>query len=97
MGGRSIFRVDNLGSLEVSYPVDHVRAEDSFTCSLLRIYFSSSMIDIRRLKGFASERLHSGSRLRNVLLSERDQLKVNDFLAKMDIWITLLNLETANP
>jgi len=55
------------------------------------------MIDIRRLKGFASERLHSGSRLRNVLLSERDQLKVNDFLAKMDIWITLLNLETANP
>ena len=54
------------------------------------------MIDIRSLKGFASERLHSGSGLRNVLLSERDQLGVNDFLAKMDVWITLLNLETAN-
>jgi len=54
------------------------------------------MIDIRSLKGFASERLHTSSQLRNVLLSERDQLKVNDFLAKMDIWITLLNLETAN-
>jgi len=53
------------------------------------------MIDIRSLKGFASERLHSSSGLRNVLLSERDQLGVNDFLAKMDIWITLLNLETA--
>ena len=54
------------------------------------------MVDIRRLKGFAFERLPSSSRLRDVLLSERDQLKVNDFLAKMDIWITLLNLETAN-
>jgi len=63
----------------------------------LRLYLSNSMIDIRSLKGFALERLHSSSRLRNVLLSERDQLKVNDFLAKMDIWITLLNLETANP
>jgi len=54
------------------------------------------MIDIRSLKGFAGERLPSSSRLRNVLLSERDQLKANDFLAKMDIWMTLLNLETAN-
>jgi len=54
------------------------------------------MIDIRSLKGFAVERLPSSSRLRNVLLSERDQLKANDFLAKMDIWMTLLNLETAN-
>ncbi len=55
------------------------------------------MIDIRRLKRFAVENLPSYSQLRIVLLSERDQLKVNDFLAKMDIWITLLNLETANP
>ena len=54
------------------------------------------MVDIRRLKGFASERLPSSSRLRNVLLSERDQLTVNDFLAKMDIWMMLLNLETRN-
>jgi len=40
------------------------------------------MIDIRRLKGFTSERLHSSSRVRNVLLSEREQLTVNDFLTK---------------
>ncbi len=54
------------------------------------------MIDIVRLKRFASDKLPGNSRLGSVLLSERDQLKVNDFLAKMDIWITLLNLETAN-
>jgi hypothetical protein len=54
------------------------------------------MIDIRRLKGFASERLNTRSRVRNVLLSEREQLTVNDFLTKMDIWITLFNQETAN-
>jgi len=59
-------------------------------------YFSGSMIDIRRLKGFASERLNTRSRVRNVLLSEREQLTVNDFLTKMDIWITLFNQETAN-
>ena len=49
-----------------------------------------------RLKRFASDNLPSNSRLRSVLLSERDQLKVNDFLAKMDVWMTLLNMETAN-
>ena len=59
-------------------------------------YFSGSMIDIRRLKGSVSARLHSSSRVRNVLLSERAQLTVNDFLTKMGIWITLFNLETAN-
>jgi hypothetical protein len=46
-------------------------------------YFSGSIIDIRRLKGFGTERLHSRSRVRNVLLSEREQLTVNDFLTKM--------------
>ena len=55
------------------------------------------MIDIGRLKGFAAERLSPGSRLRSVLLSERERLTVNDFLAKMDTWITLLNLEMADP
>lgn len=61
--------------------------------SLVCLYSSIGMIDIGRLKGFAVERLPSGSRLRSVLLSERDQLTVNDFLAKMDVWVTLINLE----
>ena len=51
------------------------------------------LVDIRRLKGFASERLGGNYRLKVVLLSERDLLTVTDFLAKMDIWLKLLNIE----
>jgi len=54
------------------------------------------MIDIRRLKRFAVESLPSNSRLRFVLLSERDQLPAVDFLAKMDVWMRLLNIEKAD-
>jgi len=54
------------------------------------------MIEILRLKRFASDKLPGSSRLGRVLLSERDQLNVNDFLAKMDVWIMLLNLEMAD-
>ena len=51
------------------------------------------LVDIGRLKGFASKRLGGNSQLKVVLLSERDQLTVTDFLAKMDIWLKLLNIE----
>ena len=51
------------------------------------------LVDMGRLKGFASERLGGNSQLKVVLLSERDQLTVTDFLAKMDIWLKLLNIE----
>ena len=51
------------------------------------------LVDIGRLKGFASERLGGNSQLKVVLLSEKDQLTVTDFLAKMDIWLKLLNIE----
>ena len=54
------------------------------------------MIDIRRLKRFAAENLPGNSRLRAVLLSERDQLPAGDFLAKMDVWMRLLNIEKAD-
>ena len=36
------------------------------------------------------------ARLRIVLLSERDQVTVMDFLAKMDVWMILLNIEKAD-
>jgi len=54
------------------------------------------MIDIRRLKRFAVENLPSYSPLRIVLLSERNQLTPMDFLAKMDVWMMLLNIEKAD-
>jgi hypothetical protein len=46
-----------------------------------------------RLKQFALENLPTESPLRNVLLSEADQLSARDFLAKMDLWLKLLSLE----
>ena len=61
-----------------------------------RLYLSIGMIDIQRLKGFAVQNLSSASRLRAVLLSERDQLPAVDFLAKMDVWMRLLNIEKAD-
>ncbi len=50
-------------------------------------------VNISRLKRFAAESLPGNCRLRDVLLSERDQLTARDFLAKMDTWIRLLNVE----
>ena len=52
-------------------------------------------VTISGLKRFAAESLPGNSRLRAVLLSERDQLTAKDFLAKMDVWMRLLNIEEA--
>ena len=50
-------------------------------------------VNISGLKRCATERLPSNSPLRGVLLLERDQLTAKDFLAKMDVWMRLLNIE----
>ena len=50
-------------------------------------------VNISGIKRFAAESLPGNSRLRDVLLSERDQLTAGDFLAKMDVWMRLLNIE----
>jgi len=51
----------------------------------------TSGIDIRRLKIFAQKNL-SGP-LREVLLVEHNELTAVEFLAKMEIWLTLLRYE----
>jgi hypothetical protein len=51
-------------------------------------------VDVRRLKDFAL-RLPRGSVLRDLLLTEDDELGVHDFLAKMDLWLKLLNRESS--
>ena len=50
-------------------------------------------VNISGLKRFAAESLPSNSQLRAVLLSERDQLTAKDLMAKMDVWMRLLNIE----
>ena len=48
------------------------------------------VVVIKALKAFALEKFPTDCALRDVLLAERDKLDVNEFLAKMDIWMKLL-------
>jgi len=47
-------------------------------------------VDIRSLRKLAEERLPRGSPLRELLLTERDELEAREFLAKLDVWLRLL-------
>ena len=50
---------------------------------------------IQGLKSHSARRLPLSSQLRAVITMEKDHLTVTDFLAKMDTWLKLLNLEAA--
>ena len=53
-------------------------------------------IDIRPLKTFAFKELPKNLPLRKVLLAERDILKTQEFLAKMETWLNLMKTTTTN-
>lgn len=46
------------------------------------------------IKEFASGKLPEGSILRYLLLTEREEMNTNEFLAKMDLWLKLLRIES---
>lgn len=48
-----------------------------------------SRVNIKSLKLFAYEKLPEGSPLREVLLVENDEITVEEFLIKMDLWLKL--------
>lgn len=50
-------------------------------------------VNLKRLKQFAYDTLPKTSPLRDILLSESEHINRTDFLAKMDVWIKLLNAE----
>jgi hypothetical protein len=50
---------------------------------------AKTKIGIRRLKEFAFSELPNGSVLREILLSEHDELDLYEFLAKVEIWLKL--------
>jgi len=50
-------------------------------------------LNIKALKTFAIEKLPKSSTLRDILLSEPDQIPQTEFLIKLDIWTRLFNLE----
>jgi len=47
------------------------------------------------LKEFAFNHLPKDSTLRDIILSEEDEISVSTFLARLPIWLKLLKIETA--
>jgi len=50
-------------------------------------------INIRSLKELAMRKLPKESVLREVILSDKDELGVEEYLAKVDVWFKLLRRE----
>ena len=50
-------------------------------------------INIRRLKNFAFEKLPRNWALREILLSEKDELDSQTFIARLPIWLKLCRVE----
>lgn len=53
----------------------------------------NKQVDIHGMKLWATANLPATSHLHGILLLEKDILTVDEFLAKMDIWLKLLKLE----
>ena len=54
-------------------------------------------VDIKSLKNWASTNLSVAPHLRSLLLTEKNELRVDEFLIKIDIWTRLLTEEIAKP
>jgi len=54
---------------------------------------SDRPVDIRRLKIWARKNLSRDSKLRDVLLLDEDRMLPAAFLAKMQVWLALYDLE----
>jgi hypothetical protein len=55
---------------------------------------AAQKVRILVIKEFASGKLPEGSILRYLLLTEREEMNTNEFLAKMDLWLKLLRIES---
>lgn len=53
---------------------------------------ASLKVNTRRIKEFAIRKLPDGSTLKELLLSEKDEVDVEEFLAKVDLWLKLLTM-----
>ena len=77
------------GELMKSY--ERKNSENSINESNNRVLLKH--LDIHGLKYWAKENLPRTSQIRSILLFERDFLAVEEFLAKMDLWLKLIDLE----
>lgn len=55
----------------------------------------SRKLDFRPLKLFARERLPRDWALREILLTEKDEIEVTEFIAKLDVWFRLLKIDAS--
>ena len=53
---------------------------------------SKRKVNIDRLKAFSLE-LPRNSHLREIILAEKNDMDVNEFLLKMDLWMKLFKIE----
>jgi len=52
-------------------------------------------VNIVNFKRYMTEKIPINSKLKGIILAERDELEVEVFLAKMDVWLKLLALESS--
>jgi hypothetical protein len=57
---------------------------------------SNEMFNIRKLKDVALSKLPANDPLRTILLAEKENLTPEEFFAKMEIWLTLLDSRKLN-
>jgi len=48
-----------------------------------------ALIDISKLKKFAYKRLPRRSQLRDLIISEKELLCIDEFLAKIEVWLKI--------
>ena len=48
-----------------------------------------ALIDISKLKEFAYRRLPRSSQLRDLIISEKELLCIDEFLAKIEVWLKI--------
>jgi len=51
-----------------------------------------TMVNIKKLKEFALEKLPKNSALREILISEEDKMDITVFLARLPLWLKLSKL-----
>ena len=73
--------------------IERNNSENRITDSINKAH--PKQLDIHGLKSWAEENLPRISQIRSILLLERDSLTVVEFIAKMDIWLKLIDIESS--
>ena len=59
-----------------------------------RLESTARILDIKRLKQWVAGTLPSSYYLREVIMMEPDELSIEEYLAKIPLWLKLLGLDT---